>query len=142
MEMPHLDAPVATRRTLADVIAAQAGTPLPTDDVLHLMLLLMRAVAALHAEGRVAALGLGDVVEAADGRLSLARPHGLEPAVDMAAIRRVQPQATDGFLDDEEVAVMDGVEAAAEQADAHHDAPSVAAGGAAPAQSRGRRKSL
>ena len=86
--------PVPVRRTLAQVIADQAGKGLPTDDVLHLLLPLMRAVAELHAQGRVASLAPGDVAEAADGSLALVRPHGLDPAIDLAAIRRVQPQAT------------------------------------------------
>ena len=36
---------------------------LPTDDVLHVMLPLMRAVAGLHAGGKVAELGINDVIE-------------------------------------------------------------------------------
>ena len=81
-------------RPLAAVFEAQAGTALPTEDVLHLLLPLMREVAALHAADRVAALGLNDVVEAPDGSLKLARSEGVAPVIDTATIRRVQPAAT------------------------------------------------
>ena len=70
---------------------------LPTDDVLHVMLPLMRAVAGLHAGGKVAELGINDVIETDDGGLALSRPQGQAPQSNLAAIRRVQPQADSGL---------------------------------------------
>ena len=46
----------ATVRTLHKLIEAQDGAALSTDDVLVLALPLFKQVAALHAQGRVAAL--------------------------------------------------------------------------------------
>lgn len=73
------------------------GHALPTEDVLHVMLPLMHAVATVHGEGKVAALELNDIVETQDGGLALARPQGEAPKSNLSAIRRVQPQADSGL---------------------------------------------
>ncbi|MCL2713184.1 MAG: DUF4011 domain-containing protein [Alphaproteobacteria bacterium] len=71
-----------------------AGNPpfLPTEDVIHAMLPLMRQVAALHQRGRVARLGLRDVTQTPDGRLVLRDEAGMEPVSNRTEINRVQPQ--------------------------------------------------
>lgn len=80
-----------TRVTLAQRVAA--GLALPTEDLLHSILPLMRAVAALHAMGRVADLCVEAVVDPGDGRLTLTRPEGLRPSYNQARLREVQPQS-------------------------------------------------
>jgi hypothetical protein len=87
----------SSRRSLRELIAAQAGMPLPTDDVLVLMLPLLRQVAALHAAGRVAVLDSEGVVVGADGALALRRPEGSAPRIALDAIARVQPQQGSGL---------------------------------------------
>jgi hypothetical protein len=79
-------------RTLRDLIAAQAGMPLATDDVVILLLPLFEQVAALHAAGKVAALGPNSIVLGETGKLGLRRPEGQAPSIDFAAIDRLQPQ--------------------------------------------------
>ncbi|SFS11825.1 AAA domain-containing protein [Sphingomonas jatrophae] len=75
-------------------VLAGLGRGLPTDDLVHAMLPLMRQVAALHEQGRVARLGLADVIEDAEGRFRLTDPAGIVPTANMAAIHQVQPQAS------------------------------------------------
>ena len=79
-------------KLLSDYYADNPGF-LPTEDVVHAMLPLMRQVAALHQLGRVAKLGLHDVVETADGQFVLRDPEGIEPASNLTEIQRVQPHA-------------------------------------------------
>ena len=79
-------------KLLSDYYADNPGF-LPTEDVVHAMLSLMRQVAALHDLGRVAKLGLHDVVETADGQFVLRDPEGIEPASNLKEIQRVQPHA-------------------------------------------------
>ncbi|WP_298289489.1 AAA domain-containing protein [Novosphingobium sp.] len=67
---------------------------LPADDLVHAMLGLMRQVAALHAQGRVARIALDSVVELDDGQLALSDPAGIAPAANLKAIREVQPHAS------------------------------------------------
>lgn len=76
---------------LRAVIAAQRGAGLATDDVLFLALPLLRAVAQLHAHGRVAALNADDIVYAADSGLGLRAPEGRLPTLDIERLRKVQP---------------------------------------------------
>lgn len=75
---------------LAQVFAARTEA-LPTTDLLHAVLPLMREVAALHSADLVAALTARDIVETADGSLALAQPGGLVPVRNLAAIDKVQP---------------------------------------------------
>lgn len=65
---------------------------LPTDDVVHMVGPLFRAVAILHAEGKVAALGPYDIIEADDGSLRLLHASGQQPILNTAEVRRIQPQ--------------------------------------------------
>ncbi|ATY34754.1 AAA domain-containing protein [Sphingomonas psychrotolerans] len=85
-ESPH----ATPARTLRMVI--QDGRLLPSDDLVHAVLGLMRQVAQLHAEGRVARLALDTVIELDDGRLALADPVGIPPSGNLKAIHAVQPQ--------------------------------------------------
>ncbi|WP_260596768.1 AAA domain-containing protein [Sphingomonas endolithica] len=75
--------------TLAQHLAE--GRVLPAEDLLHVMLPLMRAVAALHAAERVAELGGDAVIDCGNGRLALAQPDGRRPSYDEARLREVQP---------------------------------------------------
>ena len=81
-------------QTLRDLIAAQAGMPLPPDDLVRLVLPLFARVAALHTEGKVAGLDFDEIVLDAPGLLALRRPDGLAPVNGMAALARIQPQAS------------------------------------------------
>jgi predicted DNA-binding WGR domain protein len=67
---------------------------LPAEDVLHVMLPLMRQVAGLHGSGRVANLGLHDIIENADGAFALSRKEGEALKSNIGAIQRVQPQVS------------------------------------------------
>ncbi len=82
--------------TLDAFFAAQGGA-LPTEDVLHVMLPLMRSVTALHERGKVAALGLFDVSETADGAFAVVRGDGQSPKSNQPALQRVQPQSNSGL---------------------------------------------
>ncbi|WP_230970090.1 AAA domain-containing protein [Nitrogeniibacter aestuarii] len=95
MSMPIM--PDENTGALRTLIEAQAGAGLSTDDVLVLMLPLFEQVAALHAQGRVAALGDLDLVFADSGALALRRPEGEAPTMNIEAIRRVQPQTASGL---------------------------------------------
>lgn len=75
--------------TLGQRLAEGGG--LPAEDLLHAALPLMRAIAALHASGRVADLGPETVLDPGDGRFALARPEGKAPSYNEARLRAVQP---------------------------------------------------
>lgn len=78
-------------QTLRDLLAADSIAKLQTDDVLHLLLPLMRDVSNLHAHGRVAELGSGDIVRTPDGTLQMRRAEGMMPTPHNDAIKRIQP---------------------------------------------------
>jgi predicted DNA-binding WGR domain protein len=80
-------------QTLAALLAAQAGIPLSTDDVLLLVLPLYEQVAGLHAQGRVASLDSDSILVAEAGALGLRNPAGAEPRMAIDAVRKVQPHA-------------------------------------------------
>jgi predicted DNA-binding WGR domain protein len=82
--------------TLDAFFTAQVGA-LPTEDVLHVMLPLMRSVAALHERGRVALLGLHDVAETSEGAFAIVRNDGQSPKSNQSALQRVQPQSNSGL---------------------------------------------
>jgi predicted DNA-binding WGR domain protein len=64
---------------------------LQTDDVMTLVLPLFQQVAALHQQERVAELaGAASLAQRDDGALALARPEGLPPRLQRAAIERLQ----------------------------------------------------
>lgn len=79
-------------RLLDDFFAADPGA-LPTEDIIHAMLPLMRRVAQLHHQGKVASLGLRDIEVADDGQFSLRQPEGIEPADNLRVIQRIQPHS-------------------------------------------------
>ncbi|HEY0491485.1 MAG TPA: AAA domain-containing protein [Telluria sp.] len=87
----------ASTRTLRQLIEAQDGAALSTDDVLVLLLPLFRQVAALHGQGRVAALDPDSVLVDEDGALQLRVAEGQPPRMDLAAIHKVQPHAASGL---------------------------------------------
>lgn len=80
--------------TLAAVIDAQSGAAFSTDDVILMVLPLFQQVAALHAQGRVAALDLHSIVLAPGGGLQLSQPEGQAPSLETGAVEQVQPLAT------------------------------------------------
>ncbi|MEI9985752.1 MAG: hypothetical protein WDN69_22765 [Aliidongia sp.] len=59
---------------------------------MHAALPLLRQVAALHEQGRVAALTLADLGQDASGILMLRTPEGVALQLDLAAVDRVQPR--------------------------------------------------
>lgn len=67
---------------------------LPSDDLVHTVLALLREVANLHAQGRVASIRLDSVVERDDGQLALIDPAGTAPTDNLRAVRAVQPQVS------------------------------------------------
>ncbi|MES2900382.1 MAG: AAA domain-containing protein [Pseudomonadota bacterium] len=83
--------------TLRTLISAQDGMPFATDDVLLLVLPLFEQVAALHDAGKVAALGPNSVILDPTGALSLRRPEGQQPSLDVQAVNRVQPMPVSGL---------------------------------------------
>jgi hypothetical protein len=83
-------------KNLGSILANQQGA-LPTEDVLHVMLPLMKVVAALHENGQVALLGPQDVVETEGGEFALAAGRNVPPQSNQAALRAIQPQASSGL---------------------------------------------
>ncbi|WP_240505874.1 AAA domain-containing protein [Erythrobacter colymbi] len=90
--LPSAPAAPAPARLLRAVLAD--GNRLTPDDLVHAMLGLMREVAGLHAQGRVAQIGLDSVIENEDGQLALANPAGVPPRGNLKAIHAVQPQVS------------------------------------------------
>ena len=82
----------ATTRTLRMVLCERKL--LPPDDLVHAVLGLLRQVADLHAQGRVADITLDNVVEHNDGQLALADTIGTMPVDNLEAVREVQPHAS------------------------------------------------
>ncbi len=87
-QRPSAAAPRTLRMVLKD------HKLLPSDDLVHAVLGLMRQVADLHARGLVARIGLDSVMELDDGQLALCDPAGHAPADNLSAIREVQPHAS------------------------------------------------
>jgi Protein of unknown function (DUF4011)/AAA domain len=83
---------VASTRTFRSVL--RECKFLPSDDLVYVVLGLLRQVAALHAQGRVAQIALDTVVELEDGQLALADPAGIAPASNLNAIHAVQPHVS------------------------------------------------
>jgi predicted DNA-binding WGR domain protein len=86
--MPHQAA--VPMRTLGAVLRDQKN--LPSDDLVHAVLGLLRQVADLHAQGRVASITLDSVMECEDGQLTLVDPMGIAPTNNLNAIHEIQPQ--------------------------------------------------
>ena len=76
---------------LARTLESRQGHPLQADDLIHILLPLMREVAALHAAGCVAALRPSDIAEADDGILTLVAPQGGAPAFNAETLKKIQP---------------------------------------------------
>ncbi|MDY7098499.1 MAG: AAA domain-containing protein [Pseudomonadota bacterium] len=66
----------------------------PENDLVHMFVPLMRQVAALHADGRVAQITPDAVVENPDGTLALADPSGDPVKVNFAMLKEVEPQTS------------------------------------------------
>ena len=78
-------------QTFAQLLAAQPDTPRPIDDVLFLMLPLLRQVAQLHAYDLVVPLDASSVVQGPNGALQLLAPGGQAASQASARLRAVQP---------------------------------------------------
>ena len=79
--------------TILDAGLSHGG--LQSDDVLALLLPLLREVAALHEQGRVAELdGPHAYLRLATGGLGLLRPQGVAPTDQRAAVERLQAPVT------------------------------------------------
>ncbi|MDQ2183648.1 AAA domain-containing protein [Alcaligenaceae bacterium A4P071] len=78
--------------TFGQLLTRMDGTLLPIDDVLLLMLPLLRETAALHGQGRVANLSANDVVQGAQRSLCLRDPAGAAPQYANDRIKAIQPQ--------------------------------------------------
>ncbi|HSD37441.1 MAG TPA: AAA domain-containing protein [Rhodocyclaceae bacterium] len=83
--------------SLRTLIAAQAGQALSTDDVLVLVLPLFQQVEALHAHGKVASLDPDSLLLDTGGALTLRRPDGELPVMDLDAVHRLQPHTASGL---------------------------------------------
>lgn len=105
------------RKTFREVAAAQRGFALPAEDLIFTILPLMRAVAALHEQGRVAALRADDVVESDDGTLALARPAGHAPETNLGRLGEIQPHAGTGLKIVGEYRITTDIEAGSESED-------------------------
>ncbi|WP_299193968.1 AAA domain-containing protein [uncultured Erythrobacter sp.] len=79
-------------RPLAKAMEDYSGR-IPENDLVHMFVPLMRQLAALHADGRVADINSESVVENSDGTLALARPEGFPIIANDAALRAVEPHA-------------------------------------------------
>ncbi|WP_434570477.1 AAA domain-containing protein [Pseudomonas sp. Z3-6] len=77
--------------TFKQLLLSHDGAAVPIDDVLFLMLPLLRQVAQLHELGRVAHLGYLDVILGPERTLQLRNPEGLSPRLALEAIKQVQP---------------------------------------------------
>lgn len=66
---------------------------IPENDLVHMFVPLMRQVAALHEQGRVADLKPDALVENLDGTLGLANPDGLPISTNLKMLRAIEPQA-------------------------------------------------
>ncbi|HEX6707739.1 MAG TPA: DUF4011 domain-containing protein [Albitalea sp.] len=86
---------MAEQAPLLDLLDAGLGRGgLQTDDVLALVLPLLREVAALHEQGLVASLdGVASYRVDDAGALALRRPQGWPPSLQRAAIERLQAPA-------------------------------------------------
>ncbi len=77
-------------RSLTKALESYSGQ-VPENDLVHMFVPLMRQVAALHEEGKVAALTPDDILENADGTLTLVNPAGQPMSVNMARLLEIQP---------------------------------------------------
>lgn len=77
-------------RPLTKAMESYTGR-VPENDLVHMFVPLMRQVAALHAEGRVADINPDTVVENPDGTLALANPDGFPVIANHAMLRAIEP---------------------------------------------------
>jgi predicted DNA-binding WGR domain protein len=80
-------------KTLRDILKAQQDKALPAEDLIHMLLPLMRSVAAIHAGGRVAQLCPDEIFETDEGTLALSSLGGVPRTTNEAQLRIVQPHA-------------------------------------------------
>jgi hypothetical protein len=80
-------------KTLRDILKAQQDKALPTEDLIHMLLPLMKSVAAIHASGHVAQLGPDEIFETDEGTLALLSVTGAPRTTNEAQLRVIQPHA-------------------------------------------------
>lgn len=78
-------------KTFAQLLVAQPDTQRPIDDVLFLILPLLRQVAQLHTYNLVAPIDANSVVQGPSGALQLQTPGGQAATEASARLRAVQP---------------------------------------------------
>ena len=78
-------------QSFAQLLVAQAEIQRPIDDVLFMMVPLLREVAQLHAHDLVASLNASTVVQGPSGALQLSSPAGLTATHAAWRLREVQP---------------------------------------------------
>lgn len=88
----NLRTEAAPLQSLREIV--QQGRLLPPDDLVHAMLGLMRQVADLHAQGRVADITLDTIVEQQDGQLTLRANASTSPRNNLTQIHEIQPQVS------------------------------------------------
>lgn len=81
-------------RTFREVLAAQGEYVLPMDDVLAQCLPLLQEVAALHAQGHVAALHPDAVIQRDRAPLALKHSEGVAPKQQSERLRQLQPRTS------------------------------------------------
>ncbi|WAH55718.1 AAA domain-containing protein [Pseudomonas silvicola] len=77
--------------TFEQLLTHHDGAAVPIDDVLFLMLPLLREVARLHEQAHVARLGYQAIVQGPERSLVLREAHGQAPRLALEAIKQVQP---------------------------------------------------
>jgi predicted DNA-binding WGR domain protein len=80
-------------KTLKEILKVQQDTALTTEDLIHMLLPLIKSVAAIHAGGRVAQLGPDEIFETDEGTLALSSLGGVPRTTSEAQLRIIQPHA-------------------------------------------------
>ena len=83
--------PITQPVTFTQLLQSHDGAAVPIDDVVFLALPLLRQVAQLHDQGRVAQLSYLDVLQGPERTLQLRNPEGVPPRLALEAIKQVQP---------------------------------------------------
>lgn len=78
-------------QNFGDWLTKHPGAQLPIDDVLFLILPLMREISQLHAADKVTRLHAQSVLCTPQGTLSLHDPKGIAPSLALKRLREVQP---------------------------------------------------
>lgn len=83
--------PITQPVTFTQLLQSHDGAAVPIDDVVFLALPLLRQVAQLHEQGRVAQLSYLNVMLGPERTLQLRNLEGVPPRLALEAIKQVQP---------------------------------------------------